>query len=76
MKIGAFLEGLWFVPLAGLGSANLLVTTIADALGFSVSGVREPKQQLLDYLRHKEMLLLLDSFEHLLDGTALINEIL
>jgi predicted ATPase len=39
-----------------------------------VSG--EPRQQLLDYLRGKEVLLLLDNFEHLLEGAGLATEVL
>jgi predicted ATPase len=36
----------------------------------------DPKQQLLDYLRGKSLLLMLDNFEHLLDGVDLITELL
>ena len=36
----------------------------------------DPTQQLLNFLRHKEMLLVLDNYEHLLAGTELIDQIL
>lgn len=61
-----FLDGVYFVPLASLHSAGLLITTLADALDFSFHGSVAPRAQLLDYLRRKEILLVLDSFEHLL----------
>ncbi len=35
-----------------------------------------PQQQLLDYLRAKQMLLLFDNFEHLLDGAEVVAQIL
>jgi len=34
---------------------------------------RRTEQQLLDYLREKSMLLVLDNFEHLLDGGELVS---
>ena len=71
-----FSDGVCFVPLAGLESAASLITTLADALGFSFYDARDLQVQLLRYLRHKEMLLVLDNFEHLLEGTSLVTEIL
>ena len=62
----AFLEGVYFVPLAGVGSADFVPSAIADALQFSFSGPQDPRVQLLNYLHGKEVLLILDSFEHLL----------
>jgi predicted ATPase/DNA-binding SARP family transcriptional activator/Tfp pilus assembly protein PilF len=75
--VGAFPHGVHFVPLAPIESAGFLVPTIAAALDFSFfqrEGV-EPRQQLLDYLREKGMLLLLDNFEHLVDGAGLLAEL-
>lgn len=82
--VDTFLDGVYFVPLVPLESAAPLVTTIADALDFSFYGAEDPGAQLLDYLRGKETLLLLDSFEHLLPppgrptegGTGLVAEVL
>jgi predicted ATPase len=45
-------------------------------LGLSFHAGREPRQQLLDHLREKAVLLILDSFEHLLEGVGLVAEIL
>ncbi|MEW5956556.1 MAG: tetratricopeptide repeat protein [Chloroflexota bacterium] len=64
--INVFLHGVYFVPLAALSSGEFLAATMADALGLSFSGEEDPQTQLLNYLREKEMLLVLDSFEHLL----------
>ena len=65
-QVGAFADGVFFVPLANLNSPDLLVPAIADSVGFAFHGRAHPKAQLLNYLREKEMLLLLDNFEHLL----------
>jgi predicted ATPase len=52
------------------------VPAIAQAIGLTFSSRDEPREQLLDYLRAKRMLLLLDNFEHLLKGAGLVVDIL
>ncbi|MFZ4656055.1 MAG: tetratricopeptide repeat protein [Caldilineaceae bacterium] len=71
-----FADGVFFVGLASVDSSDLLVSTIAAALGFTFSGSGDPKTQLLAYLRAKSLLLVLDNFEHLLDGVALVSDLL
>src|SRR5260370_30432998 len=71
-----FTDGVFFVPLAPLRSPEDMTTAIAESVGFSFYGSEPPKQQLLNYLRDKSSLLLLDNLEHLLDGVALITDIL
>jgi predicted ATPase len=65
-----------FVGLQSLTQSDLLVHTIAQALGLTLYGEHEPEIQLFNYLREKSLLMLLDNFEHLLSGTALISTIL
>jgi predicted ATPase/DNA-binding SARP family transcriptional activator/uncharacterized protein HemY len=72
----AFLDGVYLVPLAGVDSAELLVPAIAEALHFAFYGRQDSKAQLLAYLHEKELLLLLDNFEHLVTGAGLLAEIL
>jgi DNA-binding SARP family transcriptional activator len=64
-SIGGYDHGVYFIPLAGISSPENLVTAIADNIGCSFSGKTIPEAQLLDYLREKEMLLVVDNFEHL-----------
>jgi predicted ATPase/DNA-binding SARP family transcriptional activator len=64
--LDAFADGVYFVPLAGISSPEFLVTTIGEAIGHPLSGEADPRRQLLKYLQPKEMLLVLDNFEHLL----------
>lgn len=75
-KIEDFPDGVFFVPLASLSSADFLVSAIADAIKFSFYSRGDPKAQLLNYLRAKEMLLVMDNFEHLVDEADLLTEIL
>lgn len=74
-----FPDGVWFAPLAALQSADGLVPAVAKALDFSFYKEEErPRQQLLEYLWEKELLLILDNFEHLAGNGAvqLLTDIL
>ena len=70
-----FGDGIYFVPLQPLRSADNIVTTMIEALRLQQAG-GDPQQYLLDYLREKHLLLVLDNFEHLLDGVNLVTDML
>ena len=71
-----FKHGVFFVPLAPVSSADFIVPNIADALKLSFSNRGDLKSQLLDYLRDRHLLLILDNFEHVLDGAGIITDII
>lgn len=75
-QLNNYRDGVYFVDLAPLIDPAQIVTTIADAIQFSFYKDVPPTQQLLDYLREKHMLLLLDNFEHLISSAALVANIL
>lgn len=75
-QIEAFPHGVYFVPLAPVSVPGLLVPTIADALKFTFYSREDQKVQLLNYLREKRLLLILDNFEHLIAAADLVAEIL
>ncbi|MBK9710306.1 MAG: tetratricopeptide repeat protein [Kouleothrix sp.] len=75
LHAGAFADGVAFVSLATVGSPDLL-PAIADALGFGLYDQADLSGQLLEYLREKSLLILLDNFEHLLDASDLLVEVL
>lgn len=82
-EIPNFANGVYFVALAPLSSPDSLVPTLAEAISFSFYRTNDPddlgpspRQQLLDYLHEKQMLLVMDNFEHLLDGANLLDDIL
>jgi diguanylate cyclase (GGDEF)-like protein len=66
--VDAFHDGVWFVPLAPLQSADGILPAVAHALSFDYRRVGDPQRQLLDHLSESNMLLVLDNLEHLLDG--------
>jgi predicted ATPase/DNA-binding SARP family transcriptional activator len=73
---GTFQDGVYFVGLGPLSAAEFLIQTIAETLKFSFRAEEPPKQQLLNYLREKRLLLVMDNFEHLIAGVGLLSEIL
>jgi predicted ATPase/DNA-binding SARP family transcriptional activator len=81
-RLDDFSHGVYFVSLAPLESVEAIVPTVAMALGLSFYAQApghpqsQLRQQLLDYLRLKTMLLIMDNFEHLLEGLDLVLEIL
>ncbi len=62
-----FTDGVCFVPLVSVQSSEFLGSAIANALKITSFGQEDMKKQVLNYLREKETLLVLDNFEHLLE---------
>ena len=69
----AFQDGISFVALAPVTDASAVIGTVIQALGIAshIQGA-DARQKLLGHLRGREMLLLIDNFEHLL-GTESIQ---
>ena len=64
-------DGVWFVELAALSDPQLLPHTIASALDLHhLSG--NPLADLADHFRERQLLLVLDSCEHLTDACAVV----
>jgi predicted ATPase/DNA-binding CsgD family transcriptional regulator len=71
-----FEQGIFFVPLAPIGSVEHLIQTIAEAMDYPLATHEDPQHQLLRYLRKRQVLLVMDNYEHLLDGVGIVSEIL
>ena len=70
-----FRDGHLVISLGAISSPELVVPAIAAAMQFVFSGPREPRLQLLDALRERQALLVLDGFEHLMGAAGIIAEI-
>jgi predicted ATPase/DNA-binding SARP family transcriptional activator len=75
-QLDHFANGVYFVSLASLQDAASIVPAIAQEVNFSFYDGGTPLEQILNYLRQKQMLLVMDNFEHLLDGVDIIADIL
>ncbi len=74
--LDSYADGVFFVDLASVADPAQLPAAIAAPLGLRLSGAGEPRDQLLRLLSRKQLLLVLDNFEHLLEGVDLIPAIL
>lgn len=71
-----FADGAHWVPLAPVMEPGLLASTIAHALSLREVASQDVGQTLRDYLSDKQMLLLLDNFEHLISAAPLLSPIM
>jgi predicted ATPase/class 3 adenylate cyclase len=69
-------DGIFFVSLADVTDPDLLASTIAEALGVTEGGDQPPEELLKGYLRDREILLVLDNFEQVLEAAPLLDELL
>ena len=75
-QVGGFAHGVWFVDLAPITTADLAPGIILRVLDAPDREANDARRQLLSYLRDKEMLLVLDNCEHLVDTADLWVEAL
>jgi len=69
-------DGVFFISLAPVTNPDQLVSAIAGALGMRQEGVQLLPEQLRDFLRAKQLLLVLDNFEHLSEAAPVVGELL
>ncbi len=74
--VAHFPNGVYFVPLAQLSTDVHMVTNLAHAVGFHFTGTEDSQRQLFQFLAAKKMLILLDNFEHILEGAGVVKALL
>ncbi|CAA9249317.1 MAG: hypothetical protein AVDCRST_MAG93-1676, partial [uncultured Chloroflexia bacterium] len=72
----AFTDGVFFVALAPITDTELIVTTIAQALDVPQTGGQLLSTTLKDYLWSRQILLVLDNFEHVVAAAPVVVELL
>ncbi len=75
-RLGAFLNGVAFVALAEITAPEMAVSAFAKALGLPLSSAQSPLTQVTDYLRAKEMLVVLDNLESVIEDTGWLTTLL
>lgn len=73
--LGAFAHGAWFVDLAPISDPVLVVPAIAAALGVP-AGEQPPRERLRAHLPGRQLLLVLDNFEQVLEAAPEVGELL
>ncbi|MEU5999202.1 regulator [Streptomyces sp. NPDC047197] len=65
-----FADGVWFVGLSGLQDGALLVHAVATTLRVTDHTAKPQREVLAEHLADKDLLLVLDTCEHLVDACA------
>ena len=73
---GDYPDGVYFVPLAPVRDPGLVPSTIAQCIGLQDARDRPLMEHLVSQLRGRQVLLVLDNFEHLLAGAAAVTRLL
>jgi predicted ATPase len=71
---GAYPAGAWLVELGSLADPTLVPQAIATALGIHEQLRRSVLETLIDALRSRELLIVLDNCEHVVESAAVITE--
>jgi predicted ATPase/DNA-binding CsgD family transcriptional regulator len=69
-----FRDGVWFAELAGLHDAALVPQSVATALGIEGVGESRPQESLVSYLEERQLLLVLDNCEHVVDACTILAD--
>jgi len=78
-RVDRYPHGVHFVPLASVASPDFLAPAIAESIQFAVDAVHSgfsARDQLVDYLSGRSTLLVLDNFEHLVEGSGFLTELI
>ena len=73
---GDFPDGVYFIPLAPIRDPGLVPSTIAQSIGLQDARDRPLIEHLINQLRERQLLIVLDNFEHLLAGAAVVTRLL
>ena len=72
--VSTFAQGAWFVDLAPIANPELLAAVVARVFDVPEKPGGTIEQTLLDWLRPRQLLLILDNCEHLVDACAAFAE--
>ena len=71
-----FEDGVFFVALAALRDSALVIPAIAQTLGVAETADQPLSQSLTDHLKNRELLLVLDNFEQVVEAAPSIADLL
>jgi len=76
LKVEDFSHGVWYVSLTGVDDPALVPMTIIQTLGVRLSPDITIMQSLISYLRNRQLMLVLDNFEHVGEARIVVDEML
>lgn len=74
--IDGFADGVFFVPLAAVAEARLVLAEIAQAFGVREAAGQSLAERVKEHLAAKDLLLVLDNFEHVIHAAEIVADLL
>lgn len=74
--LSEFSDGVFFIPLAAIKNPDFVVGSIAQPFGVKETGSKTLIDALKDFLRDKQMLLVIDNFEQIISAAPILSELL
>ncbi len=71
-----FPDGIWFIALEPVRDPGLVAGTILTTLGLVEAGGRSARDVLVDWLANRQILLVLDNFEQVIEGAPVVADLL
>lgn len=71
-----FAQGVYFIPLAAISDPDHVLVALANELGVVESAAKPLKHRVVEFLRRKELLLVVDNFEQVTAAAPLLAELL
>lgn len=71
-----FRDGVFFVEMAAVTHPEMIAATLAQVLGLKEEGPRPTAKILADYLIGRSMLIVVDNFEQIVEGSPILSEII
>ena len=74
--LSEFVDGVFFIPLAAVRNSEFVASEIARPLGVKDAGGKSLLKMLKDFLKEKQILLVVDNFEQVLSSATVLSELL
>lgn len=75
-QLYAYNDGVFWIQLENIETPEMLSSIIANTLGMEFPAKGEPQAHVLNFLQHRDLLLILDNFDHLVAGAQFITTLL
>ncbi len=75
-RLERYADGVFFVDLSPITEPAFVIAEISHALRMRETTGRDPAETLRDYLEHRELLLVLDNFEQLIEASPIVGRLL
>src|SRR5207253_1649259 len=74
--LAAFPDGVWWIALEQARTAPEMLQRVAEELAITPAAGQSVREQVLHFLRHRQLLLVLDCLEQIADAAVVVRDLL